>query len=127
MTVQTINFTTNSTHIGEAEPAEGMNIIIIPKQDVKFSEPPPLKTKKAENKRQAKATKRINDKEFKIFKDPNDSKQWLLYIGESLAIGVFSSVYEMEHYAQKGYPIADIERHEAEFECLEDASDPAVH
>ena len=56
MTVETIRSTKNSStarekdkffgYVGEAEPVEGMNIIIIPKQDVKFSEPPPLKTKK---------------------------------------------------------------------------------
>ena len=141
MTVEAINSTMNSTttkgaarekdkilgYIGGAEPAEQMNIVLIPKQNVEFSDPPRPKTKKAQEKKRAKTIKLIRNEGFKILTDPDDDEQMLLYVGKGRAIGIFRSVYEIHHYVQKGYPIADIERHEAEFEFLEDASDPAVH
>ena len=137
MTIESINSTTNSTttkekdkflgYVGEAEPAKQMNIVLIPKQNVEFSDPPPPKTKKAQDKKQAKIIKLICNKGFEILTDPDDSEQLLLYVGKGRAIGIFRSVYEIQHYVQNGYPAVDIERHGAEFECVGDASDPTVH
>ena len=116
MTVESTNSTKNSTTAKEADPAERMNIILIPKQNVEFSDPPPLKTKKAQDKKQAKAIKLICDEGFEVLTDPDDEGELLLDVGKSRAIGVFSSVYEIKHYVKNGYPSADIARHEAEFE-----------
>ena len=136
MTVEAINSTTKGAarekdkfleYVGEAEPAEQMNIVLIPKQNVEFFDPLPLKTKKAQDKKRAKTIKLIRNKGFEILTDPDDSKQLLLYAGKGRAIGIFRSVYEIQHYVQNGYPAVDIERHGAEFECVGDASDPTVH
>ena len=127
MTVESINSITNSTTMKGADPVEWMNIILISKQNVEFSDPPLPKTKKAQDKKQAKAIKFIRDKGFDILTDPDDKREMLLDVGESRAIGIFQSVYEVEYYVRKGYPAIDIARHEAEFECFEDANDPTVH
>ena len=127
MTVESINSITNSTATKGADPVEWMNIILISKREVGFTSPPPPKTKKAQDKKQAKAIKFIRDKGFDILTDPDDEGEMLLDVGESRAIGIFQSVYEVEYYVRKGYPAIDIARHEAEFECFEDANDPTVH
>ena len=84
-----------------------MNVLVIPKQDVEFSNPIEPKTEEAKDKMVAF----IHKEGFKMVMD--DPEHRCLLVDDGLGIGMFSSLEEIYHYVKNGYPAADIERYKS--------------
>ena len=87
----------------------GIEFIVIPKQEVEFSDPPPARTEEAHIEEQKEMAKFIREKGFRA--DTGDPGERFLVVERGLAIGVFRSLPEMHDYVRKGYPADDIERY----------------
>ena len=85
-----------------------MNVLIIPKQDVEFSNPIEPKTEEAEAKEYDRMFAFIHEKGFQMVM--NNPEQRCLLVDDGLGIGMFSSLEEIYHYVKNGYPAADIEK-----------------
>ena len=81
-----------------------MDVIVIPKQDVGFSDPPQPKTK--EDKDEMVAF--IHKEGFKMVMD--DPEHRCLLVEDGLGIGMFKSLEEIYDYVKRGCPAADIEK-----------------
>ena len=84
------------------------DVIVIPKQDVGFSDPPQLKTKEAKSKMRDEMTAFIHKQGFKMVM--TDPKQQCLLVDDGLGIGMFKSLEEIYDYVKGGYPAADVEK-----------------
>ena len=89
-----------------------MDIVLITKQDVEFTDPPAPKTEEARIKHRDKMIEFIHKQGFHIGMDNPEHR--VLLVDEGLAIGIFRSLDEIYAYVKQGYPAADIERHKSE-------------
>ena len=87
-------------------------VILIHKQDVKFLDPPPAKTKKAENEKHDQMIRLILESGFTL--GLNSPEEMFLVVEDGLAIGIFRSLAEIHNYVRKGYPATDIKKHKAD-------------
>ena len=81
------------------------DIIVVPRQNVKFSTPPLSETEEDKSKIQDEMIAFIRKKGFDMAM--NDPQQRCLLIDEGLGIGVFRSLEEIYDYVKKGHPATD--------------------
>ena len=89
----------------------GMDIVLIPKQNVEFSDPPAPETEEARIKHRDKMIEFIHKQGFRMGMD-NPERRFLIVDGD-LAIGIFHSLAEIYDYVKQGYPAADIEKYKS--------------
>ena len=76
-----------------------MDIVLIPKQEVKFTDPPAPKTERDRIKHRDKMIEFIHQQGFLMGMDNPERR--VLLVDEGLAIGVFRSLDEMYDYVKK--------------------------
>ena len=87
------------------------DVIIIPKQDVEFSNPPQPKTEKGRTNKRDEMIAFIHKEGFQMV--ANNPEQRCLLVDEGLGIGMFRSLEEIYDYVKKGHPAADIKRYKS--------------
>ena len=80
------------------------DVVVIPRQNVKFSNPPEPKTEE-----QMIAFIRKEGFSMVVI----DTERRCLLVDEGLGIGLFRSLEQIYDYVKKGYPAADIERYQS--------------
>ena len=90
----------------------GMDIVLITKQDVEFTDLSPPKTEEARVKHRDKMIEFIHKQGFLIGLD--NPERCVLLVDEGLAIGIFRSLDEIYAYVKQGYPSADLEKYKSE-------------
>ena len=87
------------------------DIIVVPRQNAKFSTPPLSEAEEGKSKIQDEMIAFIRKKGFDMAM--STPRQRCLLIDEGLGIGPFKSLEEIYDYVKKGYPAADIERYKS--------------